>query len=404
MPVPLSQELRELYGLLGEVPSQPFTESFVRSVAAIEDYGVEWTVELAHELGIAAALEGAQATSQQLIEQLGFSVAFRPALDWLLTRLVTAGLLEADDVTGQRCYALSSQLRGSQRESLRRDSLAMAASNAAALDLLDAAGSAYPAVARGEITGRQALLGPQRIPMWATYFHNDNPVYAINNTIAAVAVANRLPESGARLLEVGAGGGSASQATLALLAERDQLGRLAAYRITEPSPFFRRRAQRELTTGYPQLPLSFAELDIDRPWAEQGIEPGSLDVVFGANVIHVAHDLAFSLCEAHRALASGGWLIAEECLRPQPDEAISIEMVFQLLGSFTDVKVDPEIRPNPGFLTIPQWRKAIAAAGFDRLEVVPELERIVDRFPLFFSGALCAQKTDGALKPAGAQA
>jgi SAM-dependent methyltransferase len=392
MPAPLSQDLRELYALLGEVPSDPFTASFVRSVNTIEDYGVEWTVELAHELGIAGALARAPATSQELVEQLGFTTAFLPALDWLLTRLVTADLLAAQGTGTQRRYRLPAVLRPPERERLRRASLEMAASNLAALDLLDAAGSVYPAVAAGEITGQQALLGPQRIAMWATYFHNDNPIYAINNTIAAVAVVNRIPAAGARLLEVGAGGGSASQATLQRLAQCSALDRLAAYRITEPSPFFRRRAQRELTAAYSELPLTFAELDIDRPWGEQGVEPGSMDVIFGANVIHVAHDLAFCLGEAYRALAPGGWLIAEECVRPHTDEAISIEMVFQILESFTDVKTDPEIRPNPGFLTIAQWRKAFAAAGFDSVELVPELERILDRFPLFFSGAFCARK------------
>jgi hypothetical protein len=57
------------------------------------------------------------------------------------------------------------------------------------------------------------------------------------------------------------------------------------------------------------------------------------------------------------------------------------------------VKTDPEIRPNPGFLTADQWRRAFSRAGFPHTEIAPDVERIREIYPHFFTGAVCGQKT-----------
>jgi hypothetical protein len=59
---------------------------------------------------------------------------------------------------------------------------------------------------------------------------------------------------------------------------------------------------------------------------------------------------------------------------------------------------DPEIRPNPGFLTTDQWRRVFTHAGFERVEVTPDLDRIREIYPHFFTGAIC-----GRVPPADAQ-
>ncbi len=392
MPAQHPSQMVELDAHLGELSPDLFSSIFVASVQALETYGIEWAIELVHQLAIAPALGREPVAPEALLSRLGFVSAFDPALRWLLRRLASAGHLVCEERGGARLYSQPQPLRPAAIAEFRDLALAIDPRNAASLDLLDAAGESYPKVARGELSGQQALLGPHRIALWTRYFHNDNPIYAINNIIAATAVANRLPAAQGRILEIGAGGGSGSEALLDTLGQRGRLSAIASYRITEPSPFFRRRAQRGLTAAHPQLPLEFAELDIDKPWAEQGVEPESADLIFGVNVVHVAQDLAFSLGEALRTLVPGGWLIVEECVRPRPGEAISTEMIFQLLDSFTAVKIDPKTRPNPGFLTVAEWRKALRTAGFDRVEVVPDLEAITESFPLFFAGALCARK------------
>jgi hypothetical protein len=68
------------------------------------------------------------------------------------------------------------------------------------------------------------------------------------------------------------------------------------------------------------------------------------------------------------------------------------ELMFQILDSFSDVETDPEIRPNPGFLTGEQWRRVFSRAGFPRTEIAPDVERIREIYPHFFTGAVCGQK------------
>ncbi len=276
---------------------------------------------------------------------------------------------------------------------LRALGLDIDCTNAPTLDLLDEAASLYPAVARGEQSGEQGLFGAQAIPLWLNYFHNDNLTYAVNNWVGAALAADRLTTRATlRILEVGAGAGSASEILLRWFDGPGLLPRIEHYLITEPNGFFRRRGQRELSKQYRDLPLEWGALDIDLPWDSQGVACGKFDLVYGVNVLHVAKDLLFSLNQARGALAPDGWLVIGECVRPYLNQPIYAELIFQILDSFTDVNTDPEIRPNPGFLTADQWRRAFARAGFERAEVAPDVDRIREVYSHFFTGAICGQR------------
>jgi SAM-dependent methyltransferase len=247
---------------------------------------------------------------------------------------------------------------------------------------------------RGDGGGRAALLGAGQVELWLRYFSNDNPLYAVNNWIAAMAAAERLAEragSGGRMriLEVGAGAGSGSERLLDLLRQRDATRWLADYRVTEPSALFARKSRR-LLARFRDLPLTFAGLDIDRPWDDQGIEPGSVDLVFAVNVLHVAHDLGFTLREARRALAPGGWLVAGECLRPDAHAPLYVELVFRLLQDEGVVR-HPEQRPQAGFLEWRHWQAALAAAGFASVTAEPDHVRIRALYPKLFVAAVCGR-------------
>ena len=140
------------------------------------------------------------------------------------------------------------------------------------------------------------------------------------------------------------------------MAEAGAAARIAAYRFTELSPIFLRRGQRALASRPDARGrISYARLDMNRPFAEAGVEPASLSVVYGVNTLHVAHDLAFTLGEAREALAPGGLLIASECVRPFPGRTVYVEFVFALLESFRSPILDPGWRPTGGFLTPEQW-------------------------------------------------
>src|SRR5438552_4432685 len=378
---------------LKEFPSAMFSERLYQSIELMERYSIELAVDLLGQLNLAEQL-GAWRSADEICGLLGFQPRFRLPLHWMLTRLVETGCVEVQTDCGTRSYRLRKRPWQPDLECLRALAFNIDPGNAATLDLLDHAAKLYGIVATGEKNGDQNLLGPQGVPLWLNYFHNDNLTYAVNNWVGAVLAADHLSiPRRLRILEVGAGTGSASEILLQLMSERGLLPRLERYLITEPNAYFRRCSQRKLTSQYPNLPLEWAPLDVDSPWNSQGIPSGEFDIVYAVNVMHISKDLLFSLGEARMALAADSWLVIGECVRPYDNQPIYPELMFQILNSFTNVQTDPEIRPNPGFLTAEQWRRDFWRAGFSHASVAPDIDRIREIYPHFFTAAISGQNT-----------
>ncbi len=376
---------------LQQFPPAVFSERLYQSIELMERYSIELAVDLSRQLNLVDQLGGWR-SADELCGVLSFQPRFKFALRWMLERLVESGCAEARNNGESRCYHLRDALWEPDLKTLRTIGLSIDPTNAATLDLLDHAASLYAAVATGRQDGDHNLLGPQGVPLWLNYFHNDNLTYAVNNWVGGVLAADHLSTRRTlRILEVGAGTSSASEILLQLLAERGLLPRVERYLITEPNAYFRRCSQRKLTTDYPNLPLEWAPLDLDLPWNSQGITSGEFDLVYAVNVMHISKNLLFSLSEARSALATDGWLVIGECVRPYDNQPIYPELMFQILDSFTNVETDPEFRPNPGFLTAEQWRRAFSHAGLRQVKVAPDIERIREIYPHFFTGAIAGQ-------------
>ena len=382
-----------LADFLENYPPSLFSDRLYRSIELMERYSIDLAIDLLDRLNVLEHLEDWRSPSD-LCQILSFEPRFTSALRWLLERLLETGCMEAQTEENTRSFHLKHPFWQPELTGLRTIGLDIDHSNAATLDLLDHAASLYPSVARAEGSGDQMLFGPQGIPLWLNYFSNDNLTYAVNNLLTAIVAADRLfKHSRLRILEVGAGAGSASDALLGCLAERQLLSRIERYFITEPNAFLRRRAQRELSNRYPDLPLEWAALDLNSGWEGQGIAADEFDLVYAVNVLHISKNLLFSLHEGRSALARDGWFVIGECLRPYPNQPIYAELMFQILESFTDVQLDPDTRPTGGFLTADQWRGAFQQAGFERIEVAPDIERIRELYSHFFTGAICGSNT-----------
>jgi len=378
---------------LKDLPPAIFSESLHQSIELMERYSIELAVDLLGQLKLAEQLD-AWRSAEDLCGILGFQPRFKLPLQWILARLVETGCVEARRDSGTISFRLQNAPWKPDLKYFRGLGLNIDPTNAATLDLLDYAASAYPAVATGGQSGDHNLFGPQGVPLWLSYFNNDNLTYAVNNWVGAAAAADRLSSRPTlRILEIGAGTGSATEILLRLLGERELLPRLQRYVVTEPNAYFRRCSQRKLAAQYPSLPLEWTTVDVDLPWSAQGFASGEFDLVYAVNVMHISKNLLFSLNEARSALAAGGWLVIGECVRPYDNQPMYPELMFQVLDSFTNVETDPEIRPNPGFMTAEQWRHAFSRAGFSRIEVSPDVERIREIYAHFFTGAICGQNT-----------
>jgi SAM-dependent methyltransferase len=390
---------RAAEALLGELPSALFSDRLYEACELVERYATDHALAIAHRLDLAGAIDGA-ATLEEIAARLGVPSQGAPALAWLLRRLAEAGHLESSRFGSAHRFRVAGELPQPELAELRDLGLAIEPTIRPTLAILDAAGESFAAIVSGRSTGEQALFSGARMQLWLDYFHNANAIYALNNRIAATAAANRLRRGpGLAILEIGAGAGSAAEALLEELAARGRLDDVAEYRITEPNGLLRRRALRALAARFPGVPLADQAFDVDADAAAQGLPAGRYDVVLAVNVLHIARDLRAALERGRDLLAPGGWLVAGECLRLFPEQTIAVELVFEQLASFTDVELDPELRPAHGFLTPESWRRAFTAAGYDPVAVVPDLERIRDHHPRFFTGAICGRRPRAADSP-----
>src|SRR5262245_15917603 len=222
---------------LKEFPPTIFSERLYQSIELMERYSIELAVDLLGQLNLAEQL-GAWRSADELCGLLGFQARFRIALQWILTRLLETGCIEAQRDSETASFHLQNPPWKPDLKYFRELGLSIDRANTGTLDLMDYAASAYPAVATGQ-SGDNNLFGPQGVPLWLNYFNNDNLTYAVNNWVAAAAAADRLSSRPTlRVLEIGAGTGSATEILLTLLSERELLPRLKRYVVTEPNAYF----------------------------------------------------------------------------------------------------------------------------------------------------------------------
>jgi SAM-dependent methyltransferase len=385
---------------LTDYPDDLFTEQLYESVALAQGYATAHALALLAELGLAEPLKEWR-SPDELLHGRRFVGRFLRALIWLLETGVEAGALARRGEPGSGRYRLvetsAPAFGASQLPVLRATALRNDPSIAATLDLLDTAAAGYPKVATGRSRGEDVLLGMGQLDLWQRYFNNGHRLYAVNNRVSATAAARRLAEradsNALRLLEIGAGAGSGSEALLDALDRHGLIDRIGQFIVSEPNAFLRRRSERALRAEHPGVPLTFLSLDIDTPWADALPESEGFDLIFAVNVLHVAKDLHFALHQARGCLADDGWLVAGECLRPFPGQPIYPELMFQILDSYIEVQTDPTIRPNPGFLTPEDWSTALTEAGFGHSEIAPDQSAIRQIYRWFFVGALCARRS-----------
>ena len=370
-----------------------FNASFIRSHALYDEFVYRLALRVVREAGLEAPL-GERGSVETMVAQAGLDArrAVVP-VGWLLRHLAARRVLEQEgDGAGFRARDRVPVLDPAPVFEAQRGH---DPSWLPSYVLAETVARDYPAFLRGETAGEEVLFSPRRFPLWLDYFSNDNGLYAVNNRVGAVAVEAWMPRGAATILELGGGLASGAVAVLERLEDTGRLHELHAYRFTELVPAFLRRGERVLASRFPDAPfLGFERLDMNRPFAEQGIAPGSLSLVYAVNTLHVAHDLEFTLGEALRALEPGGRLVVSECVRPRAGQTIYAEFVFNLMETFRSPRLHPVYRPNGGFLTPEQWTLAMEAAGFADVRLLPDIVGLRDRFPTFAVAAI------GAVRPA----
>lgn len=154
-----------------------------------------------------------------------------------------------------------------------------------------------------------------------------------------------------RILEIGAGTGSASSAALAAMPEDT-----AEYSFTDISPAFLAQARQKFS----RLPfMRFLTLDIERDPQAQGFEAGRYDIVLASNVLHATADLRASLGYVRSLLKPGGLLVLLEATAPQP----WIDVTFGLTEGWWRFS-DADLRPTYPLLGRQAWLDLLEEVDF----------------------------------------
>ncbi len=186
---------------------------------------------------------------------------------------------------------------------------------------------------------------------------------------AVTALLEQLPEDRRlRVVEVGAGTGSATAAVLPELPE----GRFD-YTYTDISAGF--FAEAEGRFGGREACIEYRVLDIEKDPATQGFDYHSYDLLIASNVLHATRYLSETLEHCRNLLAPSGHLVALENLRGQG----WLDLTFGQLDGWWRF-ADP-CRPHHALAGPAVWRQALADAGFSGTEVLGADESDPDQEP-----------------------
>jgi SAM-dependent methyltransferase len=371
-----------------------FDARFVRSDRLFDEYVARLAARVVRELRVDEALAD-EGTAVDAVVRAGLDprVAAVP-LEWMLRHLAARTRLTVrTDASGVLRFRAARLRSVEDPAMIRAEQERHDASGLASYELADAAAVAYPTFLAGKRSGEELLFAPARFALWNRYFSNEHPLYAVNNRVGAAALAAIADDAQEAVLELGAGLGSGATAALEALAAANRLDRVASYRITDLVPAFIRTGQRRIETRHPDVRgLTFATLDLDQPFAPQGVAPASVSIVYAVNTLHVADDLSVTLGEIRRALRPGGHLVFAECIRPRPAQTLYPEFIFNLLSKFRAPRLHAGYRPHGGFLTPEQWTAALEAEGFADVRIVPDIAALRSVAPAFSVGAITAAR------------
>ncbi len=173
---------------------------------------------------------------------------------------------------------------------------------------------------------------------------------AIQQLVAATPEGRRL-----RVIEVGAGTGSATASVLPELPE----GRFEYIYTDISAGFFAEAEARFGADG-----IEYRPLDIERDPIAQGFDSHGYDILIASNVLHATRYLEETLGHCLDLLAPSGHLVALENLRGLG----WMDLTFGQLDGWW--RYADSYRPNHALAGPPVWRQALRDAGFEGAEVL----------------------------------
>lgn len=324
--------------------------NYAAAAQKLEAFAIGYVLRALQQLGWQWTL-GARFTHADICRQLQVVPRHDRLMARLLGMLVEQGLLRPLE-TGWQVVALPPIDAPEEGSGILSDPALRGEAT-----LLSRCGSKLAEVLQGRQDPLQILF-PDGDLSALHQLYRDSPLLKTVNTLASHAVRAalaKLPaDRGCRILEIGAGTGSATSAILPHLPSRQ-----VEYVFTDVSAFFPMKARQEFTA---HRFVTYATLDIEQDPMAQGFAGKRYDLIIAANVLHATRSLSDVLRHVRSLLTEQGLLILIEGTAPLR----WVDLTFGLTEGwwrFTDV----DLRADHPLLPVPGWQAALQSAGFDEV-------------------------------------
>ncbi|KAL4862401.1 hypothetical protein BDV12DRAFT_207226 [Aspergillus spectabilis] len=225
--------------------------------------------------------------------------------------------------------------------------------------------SNLPRFFTGEVTAVELLLKDDAIE--SMYTHGLG-IPSIFDQVAHFIDTLAFKNPAMRILEVGAGTGSATACVLDALVsprgQRSNILRFSEYSFTDISPLFLDQAQRKLSNLVERAPISFSIFDLEKSPLEQGFTAEAYDLVIAFSVIHATSSIHQSLAHCRNVLKPGGKIILIEFTGAN---LMQLEFVFGLFPGWW-LATEEHRRTTP-LMTESYWDSYLKCAGFSGIDV-----------------------------------
>ena len=237
--------------------------------------------------------------------------------------------------------------------------------------LVEATLRALPEILAGRVPATDILFPHGSMELLAGIYKHNRIADLFNGTLADAVVAylheRRELDGSARLriLEIGAGTGGTSALIFQKLLPYQEY--IQEYCYTDLSQAFLQHA--EQTYGPKNPYLTYRIFNVEESLADQGISPGSYDLVIAANVLHATRNIRQTLRNAKAILKRHGWLLLHE----SSHKSLFLHLTFGLLEGWW-LYEDTALRlPGCPLLASATWQAILEQEGF-HLWSFPTLE------------------------------
>lgn len=371
-----------------------FTPDVREATRLVNRYCDLQLVDVYRELGMAEHLQTPK-TAVQLASEYGFvdtaSITLRDALRRLGERTGTV-VVEGPPLAATYVHAKTPADPTAELAQIRSALLALGADYTAATDFIDFGRKNFVLSLKDEPDFMDKLLSG-RMSDFAELWHratNVDPLQDLHGAMGA-RVIDGLLERGT-ILEIGGGTGNGARHLFRHLAAEGKLDKVEKFIFTDISMRFVLASKHEFTKAYPTVSWGWQFFDLNKPFAEQKVEPASVDLIYAVNAAHVAMNIVDFLKGCREALRPGGHVVFAERVRVNQYEMAPRELTLNLSIYHRSAPEHTPYRPMHCYLAPKNWHQAIELAGFSRCDVLPDLEGLAGEFPDQYAAVVVGTK------------